>query len=477
MKRSSYSICFLFFVFLVSISGFVGLVSAIDSKTDPYPYNYSKFENVPQGGKSPVIEYPVWGYVNESYNFTVNYSILPESVLNNSTMVLYWDSWNKSNDYNYSLLNDKHYNKDNRELRYNHTWDKSGIYGVSVGIFDENKKPINVSYWMTIQIKNKNVSKVDVNSFFMLDEIERFDGNRSSHLYDHIYLNLTNFSIDKIQTDYYCGYLKNDYGFSATFNLNGQKKSVEKDERVKAVFNWGEDSSNDSTGRQPIKPENNHNFTHEWDKTGDKKITVQANLRDSYNASKDLLSGTKSRNILIIRDPKNFVSSDRPYISVIIEPFSNLQNLGIFLVSAGLMILFFTYSKNKVPVKISILGIKPFYLKSVDTFIGIFTFIAGMYLYSVFGRCPWDIPFLEKLGLLPDIYFSMLYYEYAIQKWNVPYLCILLGLVNVSFISLIIYRIGSPFLKGDLENIRLLRGKRPLIPLLNTLSFSLKRKK
>jgi len=500
------------------MGGFVSLVSGAQDKIGDY--DFSKFNKSNYKGEwgivsSPESKYEIWGYSGTDYNFTTNCNNSLFS--NNSTMVFYWDCKDNndslSNYTDFSMNDPKHREEQCKEtLTFicNNTWNKPDIYYICVGIFN-NKKALSVSYWVPIKIVNNTT--ISVQNFFMNDE-----DNKSLDYYNSTLPNSTrnednsnsNNSSSNISNNcgntcrQYCTYADKTQYFSAAINAiidNSSKDQADADEH--AIYEtttevyWGDGfyDFNSYSNRSEISSNNNsnnntqyswnENFTHKWEETGEKNIYLRTYHWDRLSGDPVNSSSLNNTTILIIRDPKNFIfiedsnkiSSLFTLISFVTEPFSNLQNLGIFLVSAGLMILFFTYSKNKVPVKISILGIKPFYLKSVDTFIGIFTFIAGTYLYSVFGRCPWDIPFLEKLGLLPDIYFSMLYYEYATQQWNIPYFSILLGLIDVSFISTIIYRIGSPFLKGDLENIRLLRGKRPLIPLLNTLSFSLKRKK
>jgi len=140
-----------------------------------------------------------------------------------------------------------------------------------------------------------------------------------------------------------------------------------------------------------------------------------------------------------------------------IESFLNLHNLGIYLVVAGLIIFYFTYTKNKVPVQILLFGRKPSDLRTVNSFTGTLTFITGMYLYFVFGRCPWDIPIVGSLKGLPDIYFGILYYEYTKpflgipSLLGIPYLSISLGLIDVLTLSLIIHLIAIPLYKGELK--------------------------
>ncbi len=143
---------------------------------------------------------------------------------------------------------------------------------------------------------------------------------------------------------------------------------------------------------------------------------------------------------------------------IFIESFLNLHNLGIYLVVAGLIIFFFTYTRNNVPVQILLFGRKPFYLRSVNSFTGTLTFITGMYLYFVFGRCPWDIPIVSSLDRLSNIYFGVLYYDYTTFS-GIPCLSILLGLTDVLTLSLIIHLIAIPLYKGELKFEKLSRIK------------------
>lgn len=484
MKNNLHSACLLFFVFLLLISGFAGIVSIEPAKANTIEdYNFSKFEHNTDviWGKigSLASDYEIWGYTDKPYKFNVNYTVLSP---NNTTMVFYWDCKGNKSNYNCSSLNDTK----KSEWNYSHTWNKSNTYFICVGVFNAtpNNSCPSISYWVPIKIFNdttikvQNFSMVDQNYSALVDENSGDSNERN-----------------------YSAYVNNDYSFFVIVNATSRMYKTDEDKRfvneTNIVVYW--DLPNNSVNYFEDYPHNipnnisfDHtefdktkllsetktgilwrgNYTHKWNKIGKKNISAIAYQWDLLDGSKKP-SNSKNATILIIRDPKNFVSSNNFFISFIIEPFSNLQNLGIFLVSAGLMIFFFTYTKSKVPVKISLLGMKPFYLKSVDTFVGVFTFVTGMYLYLVFGRCPWDIPIISKLPLLPDAYFRVLYYEYAIQKWNVPYLSILLGLIVVFTSSMIIYRIAGPFLKGDLDSGIFLRRKKVLLPRLNTLRISL----
>lgn len=486
MKNNSHSACLLFFVFLLLISGFAGLVSAEDKAKD---YDFSKFNKSSYKGEwdelsSPTSEYKIWGYTGQLYNFTTSLKKNCTIPLGNTTMVFYWNCHgdeNNTSDFTPLPIN----NTNNKQTSWNctHRWNKQGTYYVSVGMF-RNNEAIKVSYWVPIRILNDTT--IEVRTFSMVDE-------NNSNL-DQYILNSFNSSGNSTKREY-CTYADKTQYFSTTINAtinNSSENQTEADRRAiketTTEVNWDDNFYDYNSFNQSIELDNssniyswNENFTHKWEKTGEKNISVRNYHWDPLSGNQVYSNNSSNATILIIRDPKNFLYIKDPknflsfynIISFITEPFSNLQNLGIFLVSAGLMILFFTYTKNNVPVKIALFGLKPFYLKSVDTFIGIFTFVAGMYLYIIFGRCPWDIPIISKLPLLPDAYFSVLYYEYAIQKWSIPYLSILLGLVVVFTSSMILYRIGSPFLKGDLNSGNIFRGKKVLLPRLNTLRISL----
>ena len=142
------------------------------------------------------------------------------------------------------------------------------------------------------------------------------------------------------------------------------------------------------------------------DNTGEKKINATAFHWDPLDGERRYSEINNTTSILIIQDPKNFVFYPLKGVSF------NLHNWGILLSIIGLIIFYFTYTRNNVPIEISIFGLKPFYLKSVNSFTGTLIFVAGMYLWFVFGRCPWDIPILSSLPKLSDMYFNVLYREY-----------------------------------------------------------------
>lgn len=439
MKDNLHSPRFFFLVFLFLIAGFADLVSANDDL-----YNLSNFTKNKTGGTySPEIEYTVWGYTNESYSFYANYKVPSNSFENNATMVFYWDSWNNLSDYDSFPLNDTDHlvnNTTNLEWYHNHTWEKAGLYGVSIGIFElKNGKPTakNLSYWMPIEIKRNNGPEIEVQDFIMWDE-----NNVSNSTYSSGGIG---------ENEYYCVYVNDHYAFSAVLNASNRTTKVEMDEKIWAEFRWDNEGPADGTRR--AFPGERHNYSHEWDQPGMKNVSVRAVKRDFYSGE-NINSSYESKSMLVIKDPKNFVNSP-DHISPFIEPFSNLQNWGIFFVATGLMILFFTYTKNKVPVEISLFGLKPLRLKSVDSFAGIFAFVSGMYLYFVFGRCPWDIPIVGRIDWLSNLYFGMLYHDYHDYSpgifSGIPFLSILLGLGIVFALSLLIYLVGGPVFKGELK--------------------------
>jgi hypothetical protein len=453
----------------------VGLVSAKDNNS--VDYNISRFENSSWGNlSSPKSDYNIWGYTDIDYNFSTKLNATTLNAANNTTeIVFYWKcsgSIPTSDPLNYSIVHINDITNNTTTWNHTHNWSESGTYNVAAGIF-QNNSPVNASYWAPIMIRKNTI--IEVQNFSMIDEnnnqVSNFSVNNEPS-------NLSPYTAPS-KREYYCVYAKETQHFSAKINaiLNNEqshKTGINQSEAdIRAInettteVHWN-DSSVDSNfyDYNKLKDVNiskntyqwDENFTHRWDNQGEKSVTVR-------NYHWDLLSGNQMSskdfnvNILVIRDPKNFVSysGSLPFISFLIEPFSNLQNLGIFLVATALMILFFTYTKNRVPVTISLFGLKPFYLKSVDSFIGIFTFVAGMYLYFIFGRCPWDIPIVSYSEWLKNKYFGVLHYEYVTLKF--PYLSILLGIVCVVVLSSIIYRIGAPFLKRDLKSGEIFRGK------------------
>lgn len=446
MKKNLRLPCLLFLAFLICTLGFMALGSANE---DPYekPYNFSKFKdnNSTSWGKidSPISDYNIWGYVGKSYNFTVNYSALSPD--NNATMVFYWDCKKNPSYYEFFSMNNKTYQDQtkNKTRKCNNTWDKVGTYFICVGIF-ENTTPVNFSYWVPIKIKNNTT--IEVQNIFMMDEKKGFEGSYSNHLYNN---NST-----------YCGYVDNDYSFSVKINAISLGEADNRTiNETTTVVKWEDDDADPDNSilgngeRTPVNNTNyitwNESFTHEWNETGKKNISAITYHWDPLDGN-EIYTNPKNTSILIVRDPKNFFSSSNSYLSPIIGGFSNLQNKGLLLSVLGLVIFFFTYTKNNVPVKISLFGLKPFYLRSVNSFTGTFTFIAGMYLYFVLGRCPWDIPIVSSLDRLSNMYFGVLYYDYTTFS-GIPCLSILLGLIDILTLSLIIHLIAIPLYKGKLK--------------------------
>jgi hypothetical protein len=499
MKIILRSTCLLLIFFLFFIVGLVGLVSA---DNDLYSFNQSNYYGKWGNLESPKSEYSIWGYKNTNYTFITDCKNNTLNINENPEIVFYWSCNEKGNGFDpsyYTRIPINETNNDPKLWNCSNKWSENGTYYVSVAMY-QNKSFVNISYWVPIEIREK--TRVEVKDFFMMREEKGSDATFKSKLYRN--------------GTKYCGYVENDYSFSV--NLNAISHSIEDNRTINettTVVNWGDNKSDDSIlnhfSNESVFSANDgntvyinwsENFTHEWSKTNEYNISATYFYWDplSGNETKWCCTNNCSENysincsdncsqncsILIIRDPKNFFTLTNPvknpitgcFISLVIsliQPFSNLQNIGLFLVTIGLIILFFVFMKyDSVPVKIALFGKKPFDLRSVDFFIGIITFVAGMYLYFVFSRCPWDIPIINSLSLLYDAYFSVLYYDYyTIPKIihttdtnAIPYLSILLGLLVVLASSMILYWIGIPFLKRESEIIKLLRVKR--IPVLRS---------
>lgn len=425
-----------------------------------------------------------------------------------------------SSDYSsFSLDNRSHFDNDSKKWKCTHRWNNTGNYSVAVGIFKLNSRGEwegkNVSYWIPVEIKNN--TPIIVQNFSMLDEKEGFDSNNSAHIYkisnfsklmlggeeefncsNSTYYNLDNSS----KNCCYCGYKDNDYSFSTCLNATcGKSENIsalpetdirtptradiqnllETDTRTimetTTVIKWDNNSSDNSIfgnisysneteddalvvsdNNVSIKSDNintsyiqwNENFTHEWDDTGIKTINATSFHWDPFDGIENY-SNYKNKSILIISDPKNLA----PYPLI-----GNLQNWGILLSILGLVIFYFTYTRNNVPIKIALFGMKPFYLKSVNSLTGTLIFVAGMYLCFVFGRCPWDIPIVSSSNWLSNMYFNMLYHEYVTKpRFYIPYLSILIGMLYVIILSLIIHLIAIPFYKGEFKIGEFLRRK------------------
>jgi hypothetical protein len=433
-------------------------------------YNFSKFNNSSDTtwGKinSPISDYEIWGYAGKSYNFSVDYSVLSPD---NTTMIFYWDCNGNQSDYDNIPLR---FNNTNKKQK-SHVWRNSGIYLVAVGIFngpDSNISCPNISYWVPIEIKNNTDIKVD--AFYMQDENEGVGcSNRTYNV--SILANSLEKSDNPSNPDTfskYCGYAKNDYSFNVTLNdtfISTSKRTDEVNRTINETtteINWGDNALDNSlsvdNSAKTSKGNNNElyavisagPFTHEWNDIGEMEINVNGFFWDPLDGKRYPPNQSyNSTSILIIPDPKNLA----PYPLI-----GNLQNWGILLSILGLVIFYFTYTKNNVPIKIALFGMKPFYLKSVNSLTGTFIFVTGMYLWFVFGRCPWDIPIVSSMDWLSNMYFNVLYHEYETkQHFGVPYLSILIGMLNVIILSLIIHLIAIPFYKGEFKIGEFLRKK------------------
>lgn len=523
MKKNLRSACSLFLVFLFFTVGFVGLGNAEkvnNSSKQNYTFNESNYSHHWDGLSSPTSNYTIWGYPGKTYNFTTKYNSSLFS--NNSTMVFYWDCKGEKSAYTPVEMSNytHHSSKDSTTNCSNctHIWNKTGTYYVSVGVFKQDGTPINVSYWVPVEIRNNTY--ITVQNLSMMDEKEGLDSNNSAHIYkisnfSEIILgekegfNCSNstYNVSSLENSSkkccYCGYKDNDYSFSTCLNATCGKNETGKSENIQALpdirtptkadiqslsetdtrtieettteIMWGDTFyDNNIFGNIPysnetedalvvsnnvsIKSDNintsyiqwNENFTHEWDGTGIKTINATSFHWDPLDGSENY-SNYINKSILIISDPKNLA----PYPLI-----GNLQNWGILLSILGLVIFYFTYTRNNVPIKIALFGMKPFYLKSVNSLTGTLTFVAGMYLCFVFGRCPWDIPIVSSSNWLSNMYFNMLYHEYVTKPlFDIPYLSILIGLLDVIILSLIIHLIAIPFYKGEFKIGESLRKK------------------
>jgi hypothetical protein len=472
MTKNLRSACLLILVFLFFTAGFVGLVSAAD-----YNYSFTHFNESNYSSKwgdlsSPTSEYDIWGYTGKDYNFSTHFaenSTLPLESSKNTTMVFYWNCSGKTyNPNDLTRLPINNTNKDNKSWNSSHKWDNNGTYYASVGIF-QNETPVNISYWVPIYIVNETY--ITVQNVSMLGENERFNCNSTYY-----------------NNSKYCGYMNNDYSFSVTLSATSRASKDKRNltrEDIRTInetiteVNWGDNTSANSLNIDNSYDSNTEgvsisagNFTHEWNSTGEKNISTSAFHWDPLDGKRRYSQINNTSSILIIRDPKNFVLIDQNfqhpsrYVSFIIGVFSNLQSWGILLSILGLVIFYFTYTRNNVPIKIALFGMKPFYLKSVNSLTGTLIFVAGMYLYFIFGRCPWDIPIINGLPNLSDMYFGILYREYETKPLpnipgmpNTPYLSILIGMLNVIISSLIIHLIAIPFYKGEFKIGEFLRRR------------------
>jgi hypothetical protein len=482
---------------------------------------------------NPEYELLIYGYTDKPYKFgvqstiSVTSNISQDNFLNDTNVIALWDAKGNKLNCNITSLSNTTYSRDPKKncitysYVFSHKWNESGKYVIVIGTLPKDEI-LTSSFSLSILI----IEHAMVPSLNMSEEKKEFDGTSINNFYN--YNNSTN---------YYCAYENNKYDFSATLNRNNTHS--EDTEGPMIIFGWG-DNHSDYIPYDKNKSAITDNVTfvfynssHEWHEIGSKNISVGVAQLDSFNQKferETAFLNDKSR-ILIIKDPKNFIDPENflidpknflrsdsnvstdpnnstflkippskgiasimniinpfiifiinPFIRFIIERFSNLQNVGITIATAGLIVLVLIYTKNVVPVKISLFGLKPLDLKSVDSFIGIATLVTGLYLYFIFGRCPWDIPIVSDSKSLSNIYFCMLYYEYAIPRngLHIPYMSILLGLVVVFSLSVFIYGIGIPFLKGESKSGKffreILRGERFFLPRSSTQQFSVQLK-
>jgi hypothetical protein len=476
MKKNLRLACLFFLIFYLITVGFVNMASAGAASSNDN-YSYSKVEDPSKLGKDklPTTEYPIWGYKDKNYTFSIDYTISPNNY-SNTTIVFYWDCLKNGSNYYPFVLSDPEkdtgdstnktaWKRNNQTWCCRHKWNEIGNYSVAVGIFKLNssKKPPTwdgekVSFWIPVEIKNNTT--IEVQNIFMMDEKKGFDGDDLAKLYNNTY----------------CGYVDNGYSFSVKINATSNEEADNRtiNETTTVIYwDYGNNQVNESdnsilgnkSDEKVIQAKNvsdknmpyitwDENFTHEWDEEGKKSISATAFHWDPLDGS-EMYSEHNNTSILIIRDPKHFIPDDS-----IIGSVSNLHNWGILLSIVGLIMFFFTYTRNNVPVKISLFGMKPFYLRSVNSFTGTLTFVTGMYLYFVFGRCPWDIPIVSGLDGLSEAYFNyVLYSEYKTPGLHIPYLSILLGLIDIITLSLVIHLIAIPLYKGELKFEKLSRIK------------------
>ena len=240
MKKNLRSACLFFLVFLIFISGFAGLVSAVaDSDYSFTHFNESNYNSRWGDLSSPTSEYDIWGYTGRTYNFSTNFT-KNYTLLNDTTMVFYWNCGDgeDSDPYDFNTTN---------TTSYSHKWNKPDTYYASVGIF-QNGRPINVSFWVPIRIVNE--TNITVQNFFMLDENEGSDSNNSAHLY-----NIPDSAHSSENSTEYCGYVDNDYSFyvnlSATSRTNEDKRTLSREDNrtineTITEVEWGDNTSDNS---------------------------------------------------------------------------------------------------------------------------------------------------------------------------------------------------------------------------------------
>lgn len=469
MKNSSYLACLLFITGIILVLGFVNSAHATENlgydSFSENKINDPRYElDVPQS-------YSVTGYRNKNYTFSIELKNPALFDLNKSCLRFYWDI-NNISDNDFFFMNDKSHFQSPNVWNASHIWARNGEYYISVGVFNYSSANHPAYYTSGIPINIKEPIEFNISSISMTNESSQ--NKQEITLYSLSFLpQISNSSANK---NYYCAYADNSYDFNVWYKINTNRLNDYDNRSINETLTfvkWSEISIDydydlfDIVIRKNIS---NHNITnspyefsdpfpHVWNQTGVQEINVTACYPDHLDGNMISINNSQDCNktILIIKDPKNYVnlmgSSSNPlfsFFNLIIGIFSNLEHIGIFLFVDGVIILYFAYTKNIVPVKTSIYGMKTIYLKSIDSLIGIFTLITGLYFYFVFGRCPWDIPIINDSTLLSNLYFNMLYSEYYPKDTlNIPHLSILLYLMIVLPLSFFIFLTGTPFLIGE----------------------------
>ncbi len=409
MKNYSYAISLLLLVFLVSFAGTVGMASEVNgtdnNSMDPYDLKNSGFNLENFTGHKPEIEYPIFGYTNQNYTFSATCDPANFSNTDKIKVVFYWDTWRDTGKNNRTERTYSDREKlENGDFRWNstHNWSENKTYGVQVAIFEGNTLK-NLSYWMPVDIK-PYLTPEKPHKLFM--ETEKCN---TTYKYEN--------------ESFYCGYEGQFYTFVT--NANDPEN-----ERIWYYFDWGDGKKDYSEINDSGKPQS---YSHSWGISASENktswhsrnftIKTEAVKRNVY--SKDSIeSDANKTSILVIKDPGDF-----PIIG-------SFQNWGIFLITVGTMILFFARNSNDVPAEVSVPLIRGCCLKSRNTFIGIFLFFLGLYLYFVFRRAPWDIPIVNNFTSLKEAYFGLLYSE---MDNFIPYLSLTLTLIFTTGISTAAY--------------------------------------
>ncbi len=413
MKSNSYAVSLLLLVLFVSFEGTVGMAAELNivdnsstdgNITDPYDLNnISKIST----GHQPAIQYPIFGYTNHTYNFSVTCNPDIFNNTENVKVVFYWDTWRDTGKNSRTEIDLDKKNLENGlfQLNCTHKWSGDDTYGFQAAVFEgDNLK--NLSYWMPIDIKPE-FKPNKPHELFM----EKGNSNKT-----YYYGNKS----------YYCGYEGQFY----TFVTNATDPENEK---IWYYFYWDEGEKDSTEIDDPEKPQS---YSHSWDISAPGNsaswhsrnftIKTEAVKRDVYSKS-SINSTPNNTSILIIKDPGDFVP---------IPIIGSFRNWGIFLITIGSMVLFFARNSSDVPAEISVPFIRRCYLKSRNTFIGIFLFCLGMYLYFVFRRAPWDIPIVNRITSLENAYFGLLSSE---ADNLIPYLSLVLALVFTIGISTVTY--------------------------------------